>query len=604
MSQQINPVPVRDVVLDLDDKINFAVLRSGQNISVQRYPASSATSSQHTYNVQIPSLSTVVSRNVVWGATFTINVTGNVAAGIKLVNFDPVNANYTSGTDVVTVQLGDCLAPFPLNQMTTNCSIQLNNTTLSNQVNNILDPLLRAVDRSEFQRWNSTTPTQLDKYGEYTDALPLWQENAGTLAGNNIANQYPINIKSFNSPFNNFNSSNCNNDEVPRNSFEIISITGNDAGTGAAGTLQARQVAITVRVREPIFVSPFLFGETDGAGLSGLSQILITCQMDNIARRALRWVSTANTLITNKAVASVSYTQADCYIEMLYYTPKPSDLIPATIVTPLSTYTLYQLPAGSLVVAGATAQLTSNSIQLNSYFDKIFVWVDNYNKWGQYGNTVSDCYFPISAINLTLNNQSGILTTFSTEQLFRASMKSGSKQTWAEFYGSQRGVVQAGGAYLLQDIPTCGSVLMLDMATIINVAQDYFAPGSLSTCQFQLQNVTFSNKFNQDAVPQLNILVMNSGILSTSNGASSAYTSGVLSKEAVLNAAAQPAMNVQQLQRYVGSGLMSSLKSIATSVLPVAKKALGAFEDNKFAKAGKDALDALGYGKKLHKKLM
>jgi len=609
MSQQINPVPVRDVVLDLDDKINYAVFRSGQNISVQRYPANSATSSQHVYNVQIPSTSTVLSRNLVWGATFTITVTGSVAPGVKLVNFEPLNTEIilgAAGTAPVLVQAGDCLAPFPLNMLCSNASVQINNTTVSAQVNNILDPLLRAVDRKEFQRWNGTTPTQLDKFGDYTNALPLYVAQAGTASGTSPVTQYPNDWPTFNSPFNNFNNANCNNDEVPRNSFIINSITGNDPGAGTStGDLEARTVAINVTVREPLFVSPFLFGESgEQAGLSGLTQILVTCQMDSVAKRALRWVKAADNVILNKAVQSVAYDQANCYIECMYYTPKPSDLIPATIVTPLATYTLYQIPAGSNVGAGSSASLTSNSIMLNSYPDKVFVWIDNYAKWGQYGNTVSDSYLTIDSINITLNNQSGILTTFSKEQLFRAGMKSGSKMTWAEFSGAQRGVAQAGGIYGPQNVPTCAGPLMLNFGDVINIPQDYYAPGSLSTCQFQIQNVSFTNTQSQTLQPQLNILVMQSGILSTSNGASSAYTSGVLSKEAVLGAAAQPAMNVHHLERYVGSGLMGSLKSIATSVLPMAKKALGAFEDNKYAKAGKDALDALGYGKRLKSKLM
>lgn len=51
MSQQLIPVAVKDTVLDLDDKLAFAVFRSGQNISVQAYPANSQSSSQHVYAV-------------------------------------------------------------------------------------------------------------------------------------------------------------------------------------------------------------------------------------------------------------------------------------------------------------------------------------------------------------------------------------------------------------------------------------------------------------------------------------------------------------------------------------------------------------------------
>lgn len=62
---------------------------------------------------------------------------------------------------------------------------------------------------------------------------------------------------------------------------------------------------------------------------------------------------------------------------------------------------------------------------------------------------------------------------------------------------------------------------------------------------------------------------MYSGILSTSNGSSSAFTSGILTKENVLSAMAVPRpITTEKLARYVGSGLMSSLKSLARAALP------------------------------------
>jgi len=582
MSNQINPVPVRDVLLDLDDKINFAVFRSGQNISTQRYPANSQSSSQHVYAVQVPSTTTVVSRNVVWGSTITITVTGNVAQYERLVNFQALNLL----ADENTIRGADCLAPFPLNQLCTNMAVQINNTTLSLPVNQVLDPLLRAVDKTKFEQWNGTTPTQLDKYASYVQALPQVVSSADALAANAV--QFPY-LPTFNSPFNPYQQANCNNAITSRNSFVIDSITGNSFNEAAEPAV--RTVAITFTVREPLFVSPFLFGENEGAGLSGITQINITCQMDALASRALRYVLSATTGST-KSVQSVSY--ADSYIECKYLTPKPSDLIPSTIITPLATYTNYQLPASSVAInEGGTGQLTSNSIMLNSYPDKVFVWVADSQQY--LTNVHSDSYATITSVQITLNNQSGILSNFDITQLFRASVESGSKQTFDEYSGRQ-GDSATG-------ISTCGSVLMLNFGDVINIAQDYYAPGSLATAQFQII-VNFTNNTAITMNPQLNTMMMYSGILSTSNGSSSAYTSGVLSKQAVLDAAASPAMNKIHLARYVGSGLHSCLKSIASSVLPISRKALSNVIGDENIQKGANVLGALGFGKKgLHSKL-
>ena len=74
---------------------------------------------------------------------------------------------------------------------------------------------------------------------------------------------------------------------------------------------------------------------------------------------------------------------------------------------------------------------------------------------------------------------------------------------------------------------------------------------------------------------------MYSGLLSTSNGSSSAYTSGILTKEQVLSAmaVARP-VTTEKLHRYVGGGLMSSLKAMARSALPEVARQLAPAVEN------------------------
>lgn len=581
MSQQINPVAVRDTVLDLSDQVNFAVLRGGESISTQKYVANSATSSQHTYQIQVPSVSTIMSRNLLWHARIVYTFTGVPAVGENLVNLSAVNAINAAGT--LAWEGADGLAPFPLSQLVTNASCQINNTNVACQMNRILDPLLRSVDKDMFQQWNKTTPTQLDYFADYTLTLPQQivaaaDPTAGTPA---VTLQKPL-INVFNSPFNTYEYANCNNDITSRSSFKIVSVVGNTAGTAGGSPVT---VVVTVDVTEPIFLSPFLFGEqNDAPGLAGLTQCNFTFNMDAQGLRSWRWLNSDN---MGAKSLSVSYVQSECYIEAKYYTPKPVDLTPATIVTPLQTFVLNQLPASAPIDTGLSGTLTSNSIQLNSYPDKVFIYVDNAVKWqyptgtggtlNEKGNGIPDCYFTIDNVNITLNNRSGVLSTFSREELYQASVQSGSKQSWAEFSGLQMKYLDANfvtGEDLIQYINTCGSVLCLDFGTQIPIPESYYAPGSLSTAQFQV-TVKFTNNNNIGMVPQLNCLFMYSGILTSSGGASSQYVNGVLTKENVLNAAAVPhPINKHNLARYVGSGLMSDLKAIASSAMPVVKQAL------------------------------
>tara|TARA_R110000868_G_scaffold45_1_gene584 strand:+ start:1527 stop:3320 length:1794 start_codon:yes stop_codon:yes gene_type:complete len=589
MSQQINPIAVKDVVLDLKSEIDFLVLRSGQNISTQRYLATSSSDSMHVYSVQVPSTSTVLSRNLQWHSQVSITLTGNVAPYEFLVNWYPVN----QANNDIPVFGGDCLSAFPLSSLCTNMTATINNTSVSVPLNRILNPLLRAIDRTEFEQYNGTTPTQLDTYGKTTDWLPQPILNAGALAEPVISLQKPF-IPAWNSPLNGGAYANLNNNQESRNAFYIDSITGNDVGDGADGAVVARTVVITFSVTEPLFLSPFLYGEKSGAGLSGISQINLTMNMDSKATRAINWLLSPTALST-KSVQSVSYLNS--YIDVTYYTPKVSDLIPAVIVTPLQSFTNYITPHNGVLADTESYAFTSNSIMLNSYPDKVFIWVEDANKYDPtQGNRISDSYATITNVNITLNNQTGILSGYTQNALYKASVMSGSKQRWSEFSGK---IYDSGGSISsVEDVmPSCGSVLMLDFGSVINIGADYLAPGSLSTAQFQIV-VTATNNLKREIAPQLNILMMYSGILSSSNGSSSAYTNGLLTKQNVLDASvSNSGLNTQSLKRYVGSGLLDSLKSVAKFVLPVAKNAMSG-SDNQYAKMGSQALGALGYGRK------
>ena len=581
MSQLIKPLSVRDTVLDISDSLDFAVFKSGQNITVQRYQANSSSATQHVYAIQVPSVSTVISRNVIWGSDITFTLAGTCAEYEYLYNVQPISQS-NNGVNIFS---GDTTGPFMLHQLCQNMNIQINNTNVvQNNVQQILDPILRGLDRKLVSKLYGTTPTQLDLYGNYIDALPQKNINGAPLGA--AVRQTPL-LPTFNSPFNGIETTDCNNDNQSRASFSLISINGNTVG-GAGGSFNT--VNITYRVREPVMCSPFLFsGDVDMTGLVGITQINFTMSMDATAKRALRWVL-SNTAGSTKAVTNVAYTNP--YMEFMQYTPKADQLIPATCVTPLSQFVNQSIPVAAALPAGSISQLATNSLQLNSIPDKVVIWVDNFNKYGGSGNLWADAYATITGVNITFNNQTGILSTFSQEQLYQASLKSGSHQSWAEFSGLQNG--SYGTANTLNPISTCGTVLYLNFGDVINISELWNAPGSLSTSQF-LATVNFVNNQEYAILPQLNVMFLYSGILSTTNGNSSSYLNGILTRNDVLNASNAPHMAKRELVRYVGSGILSDVKSMASNYLPMARKLLEGV-DNKYAKLGANALKTFGYG--------
>jgi len=556
MSSQIKPVLVQDPLLALDDKIAYAVFRGGANVSTQQFNATSQSSTSHIYNLQIPSTSTVMSRQLIWGSDITFTVEGVPLTDEFLVNY---------GTDTI-------LAPFPLNQLCSNMNCQINNTTVQLPVNQVLDVLLRSIDKDNIDRWNSSTPTQLDYYG-------LYSQFGDATFPNQVASP-------FNGAFQILDRS-----SPPRGAFPVSII---DPTTGNPPTKASTKYAITVRVAEPIFVSPFIFGDGEGqSGLTGITQINVNCQMDALGSRALRWIARAG--YAPKSITGVSY--ANSFIECKFLTPKPSDLIPQTTITPLATYTNYVLPATSSVASTdlTVKTLTSNAIMLNSYPDKVFIFVRDAQVNRKPEN--ADAYCAIAGISITLGAQSGLLSNFRDVDLYRASYEAGSQQNWFEFTGVAS--ANSDNSPVGVRAVMTGSVLCLDFGQTINIPEDYFAPGSLSTTQFQVQ-VRYSNTTGIGINPELNVMFMNSGILSTSNGSSSAYTSGVLSKQVVLDANLQEPVQPAELNRLVGgAGLLSGFKAFASKMLPrlpsVAKHILGAV-DHPVASETAKVLGHMGYG--------
>ena len=77
----------------LTNKVKYQVLKGGQNITAQPFKAISETSSAHVYNVTVPSLETIISREVLWQSEVTLAITSTAAAATEfLVNYGVTDA--------------------------------------------------------------------------------------------------------------------------------------------------------------------------------------------------------------------------------------------------------------------------------------------------------------------------------------------------------------------------------------------------------------------------------------------------------------------------------------------------------------------------------
>lgn len=76
----------------IDSKLHPFVLGSQCGASSASYTAQSATNSSHTYSVQVPSETTIISREVLWSSTITFKITGTPANTEYLVNYGSTEA--------------------------------------------------------------------------------------------------------------------------------------------------------------------------------------------------------------------------------------------------------------------------------------------------------------------------------------------------------------------------------------------------------------------------------------------------------------------------------------------------------------------------------
>ena len=148
MSETFEKILVKDDRLGcITPEVKYQVFKGGQNITCQAYNAISQSTNNHVYSVQVPSLETSVSKEVLWKSTVTLKIS--------------VDKRYPGGF-AVNNGVTDALAPFPLHSLVNGTSATINNNAVSFNVQETLPLLLRMVDPEEFAKYDCMTPTALD----------------------------------------------------------------------------------------------------------------------------------------------------------------------------------------------------------------------------------------------------------------------------------------------------------------------------------------------------------------------------------------------------------------------------------------------------------
>ena len=194
-------------------------------------------------------------------------------------------------------------------------------------------------------------------------------------------------------------------------------------------------------------LSPFIFGSGYGQqGFYGIQSMTFQMVMNvGSANRAWRSAVDVYTLDKSKTATVVSYEDSQLIFQFI--TPHASDMLDPRNVVPYYEIPVYKTtgfqdppgrnnyekinPDGSFPPPESRI-LYSSSIQLTCIPDKIVVCVRK-----TVGNLTcedTDSYATIKNISTNFNNQAGLLSSMTPEQLYRNSVQSGlANKSWDEF---------------------------------------------------------------------------------------------------------------------------------------------------------------------------
>jgi hypothetical protein len=515
----------------ITDKQVYAVTQGASNSTFQQFQAVSATNSSIVFNVQIPSQSIVVNREVqirARGFKFNVRVDG---APIGAKAFD--------------LGATDSLAPFPLTMCMNTLSSQINNTNVSETISDILPQLLRMNDSRELYRWNSGTPTLPDQaYLNYSDAV---------LASNNpLAGFSTTSYDVCQSPRGAFRPNSCVISQFTSAGVPVVTAT--PAIIVSANNYVIAQLSYDLV--EPIFLSPFIFAnpEYNLGGLVGINTLNLVAQL-NTGQRIWRTANSAYTYTVALGTTANSnpFDGGSCEMLCNFLSTQSTDLIPSRSVVPYMSYPRYLTTSTATFAPAATASVTSANLQLNQIPDKFIICVRK--PMNLQTPKDSDSFFKINSVQISLNNQSGLLSTATNYDLWRLSCEAGSSQSFLEFDGrASNNAVSGAGT----DINTTGSLLVLAPSQCLSLPA-MLSSGSIGQFNFQI-TLSVTNLGSATITPEIVIITANSGIMVNQSGSSAVYT-GILTRQMVVDTATSanvPSVEIPEYTRMVG-GKMGNL---------------------------------------------
>lgn len=412
-----------------------------------------------------------------------------------------VRAYFEVSTDQpLQLGLNDALRQFPIASIMDVLTVQINGETISDNMADKIHAMLCYGNDAETRRGDtSTSPNMPDNYQEYSDYSVYGSgknslSNYGEQAVEEGRGGFPVQV-------------------ISPTSFRVV-------------------------ITEPLFLSPFL------NGLHHADEGFVNVNQMNVN---MRWKQNISQLLSHSSLGnaitsvSVSMYQAP---ELLttFITPDLTQPIPQLQVLPYNKTQEY-IKQMSALTAGSSVNVVSDSIKLSQVPRKLYLFCRHQRATSDY-NT-ADAYLSLENLSILWNNQSGLFSSATPQDLYRVSKSNGLNMTWSQFSKYR------------------GSVFCAEFGKDIGLL-DTEAPGCQGQYTIQVQ-ATFKNQSSASFTGEFYMVVLNEGTFSISENFARASL-GNLNQQMVLMAKQSPELHHLTYSQLQGGGFFSSLKNIVNKI--------------------------------------
>jgi hypothetical protein len=473
------PAMLRTILptLDLEDNITpkNIVAESPQEFRIVPYPATSFSQSNAVWNIIPPAPTTIISRYVRVRMQLQFSITGQIK-----------NINNSGNVYVINSQFAG-LCQYPLHQMIATLTITLNNQAITIRPSQLFDKFAHYnFDRETQKSTMSSTPCYPDQAVHYD-----------MLTGR-ITSEYALYGSSV--------------DHISRQHTAVLTFTSNPIldFPNASATSQ-----FTAEFTEPLMINPLIFDREwwRKPGIAQITNFTVNMAFDPVGIQRV-WRQSSNDYV-NYTNIQVTILQPILYLA--YYTLPTYMTIPPSLSYPYTAVQNFVYNYAQSYNSLQSFTLTSNTIQFQSIPHRLYISVSK-----AYNTKIindSDAFLPITGINITWGNVSGVLSTLSQYDLWLLCEKNGLKQSWPMFSGQTINIyakaLDTGNSYEMH-VRGPSAPLCLEFGSDIQLLNEDY-PGKQGTWNFQIQVNAFNNTYNA-VTPQLDIIVIYHGTMTIARG--------------------------------------------------------------------------------------